>query len=65
MPPNRTAMSHTPPGRQVSLKGGGSASIRPNGQIRSVNRNGMQIQHGMHGGRTVVSTRNGARVVTV
>jgi hypothetical protein len=52
------------PGRQVSLRGGGSASIRPNGQIRSVNRNGMQIQRGMHGGRTVVSTRNGVRVVS-
>jgi hypothetical protein len=25
----------------------------------------MQISHGMHGGRTVVSTRNGARVVSV
>ncbi len=56
--------AHTPPGRQVALKGGGSASIRPNGQIRSINRNGMQIQHGMHGGRTVVSTHNGARIVT-
>jgi hypothetical protein len=56
--------NRTPPGRQVSLKGGGSAHIRPNGQIRSVNRNGMQIQHGMHGGRTVVSNHNGARVVT-
>ena len=55
----------TPPGRQVSLRGGGSASIRPNGQIRSVNRNGMQISRGMHGGRTVVSTHNGARVVSV
>jgi hypothetical protein len=58
------AISHTPPGRQVSLKGGGTAQIRPNGQIRSVNRNGMQINHGLHGGRTVVSTHNGARVVT-
>lgn len=58
------AMNRTPPGRQVSLHGGGSASIRPNGQIRSINRNGMQIQHGLHGGRTVVSTHNGARVVT-
>jgi hypothetical protein len=57
-------VSRTPPGRQVSLKGGGTAHIRPNGQIRSVNRNGMQIQHGLHGGRTVVSTHNGARVVT-
>lgn len=62
---SRMATNRTPPGRQVSLKGGGSASIRPNGQIRSVNRNGMQIQHGLHGGRTVVSTRNGVRVVSV
>lgn len=62
---NRGNAGHVAPGRQVSLKGGGTAHIRPNGQIRSVNRNGMQIQRGMHGGRTVVSTRNGARVVTV
>jgi hypothetical protein len=48
----------------VSLKGGGSAHIRPNGQIRSVNKNGMHIEHGMHGGRKVVSTHNGARVVS-
>ena len=52
------------PGRQVSLRGGGSAVIRPNGQIRTINRNGMQINHGMDGSRTVVSTHNGARVVT-
>jgi hypothetical protein len=58
-PPNRT-----PPGHQLALRGGGSAHIRPNGQIRSINRNGMQIQHGVHGGRTIVSTHNGARVVT-
>ncbi len=56
--------AHTAPGRQVSLKGGGSASIRPNGQIRSVNRNGMQISHNLHGGRTIVGSHNGARVVT-
>jgi hypothetical protein len=59
------SVSHTVPGRQVSLKGGGSASIRPNGQIRSVNRNGMQIQHNLHGGRTIVANHNGARVVTM
>ncbi len=38
--------------------------IRPNGQIRTINRNGMQINHGMNGSRTIVSTHNGARVVT-
>ncbi len=61
----RTAGGHAAPGRQVSLRGGGTAHIRPNGQIRSVNRNGMQISRGMHGGRTVVSTHNGARVVSM
>jgi hypothetical protein len=61
---SHTSAAHTPPGKSVSLKGGGSAHIRPNGQIRSVNKNGMQIQHGMHGGRTVVSTHNGVRVVS-
>jgi hypothetical protein len=56
---------HTTPGRTVSLKGGGSASLRPNGQIRSINRNGMQIQHNLRGGRTIVSERSGARMVTM
>jgi len=60
----RAGASHTPPGRQVSLKGGGSAHMRPNGQIRSVNRNGMHIEHGMHGGRHIESTHNGVRVVS-
>jgi hypothetical protein len=52
------------PGRQVTLHGGGSAVIRPNGQIRTINRNGMQINRGINGNRVVVSTHNGARVVT-
>ena len=52
------------PGRQVSLRGGGQAVIRPNGQIRTINRNGMQISHGMNGSRTIVSNHNGARIVT-
>lgn len=49
--------------RDVSLKGGGSASIRSNGQIRSVDRDGMHIDHGFGGGRTVVSEHDGVRVV--
>jgi hypothetical protein len=53
----------TAPGRNVSLRGGGSASIRPNGQVRSINRNGMQIQQNIHGGRTIVTERNGTRIV--
>jgi hypothetical protein len=58
------AVNRSLPGRQVSLRGGGSAVIRPNGQIRSINRNGMQINRGMNGSRTIVSTHNGARIVT-
>lgn len=54
----------TPPGRQVSLRGGGTASIRPDGQIRSINRNGMHIEHGLNGSRRIESTHNGARIVT-
>ena len=52
------------PGRQVSLSGGGTANIRPNGQIRSINRNGMHIDHGLNGSRRIESTHNGARIVT-
>jgi hypothetical protein len=63
-PAHATMGSHTPPGRNVSLRGGGTASVRPNGQIRSVDRNGMHIQNGLHGNRTVVSEHNGARIVT-
>ena len=59
-----TAMNHQLPGKQVSLRGGGTASIRPNGQIRSINRNGMQINHGLNGSRRIESVHNGARIVS-
>jgi hypothetical protein len=71
---NETAKKNNPkpnpkpnphPGHDVSLKGGGTAHLSPKGQIRSVNKNGMHIEHNLHGGRTVVTERNGARVVTV
>ena len=55
--------SHRAPGRTVSLRGGGSASFRPNGQIRTINRNGMRIQHNLRGGRTIVTERAGVRIV--
>jgi hypothetical protein len=61
---SRSTTNRPLPGRQVSLRGGGTANIRPNGQIRSINRNGMQINRGLNGSRTIVSNRNGARVVT-
>ncbi len=49
--------------RTVSLRGGGTASIRSNGQIRSINRNGMRITNNIHGGRTVITERNNVRIV--
>ena len=60
---NRGMNAHAAPGRTVSLRGGGSASIRPNGSIRSINRNGMQIHNNLRGGRTVISEHNNVRIV--
>ena len=50
--------------KQLALKDGGKAQIRPNGQIRSIDRNGMRIDHNLHGERTIVSEHNGKRIVT-
>ncbi len=50
--------------KQVSLRDGGKAQVRPDGQIRSVDRNGMHIERNLHGGRTTVSERSGKRIVT-
>jgi hypothetical protein len=58
------ASRSTPAGRSVSLKGGGTANVRPNGSVRSIDRNGMHIENGVHGGRTVVTTHNGATIVS-
>lgn len=60
---NRPA-AYRPAGTTRQLRGGGTANIRPNGSIRSIDRNGMHIEHGVGGRRTVVSERNGARIVT-
>jgi hypothetical protein len=59
-----TTPGHASAIRSVSLKGGGSAMFRPNGQMRSITRNGVYIEFGLHGRRTVVSEHNGARVVS-
>lgn len=48
----------------MSLKSGGTASLCPSGKIRSIDRGGVHIQYGIHGDRTIVSERNGARIVT-
>jgi hypothetical protein len=49
--------------KSVSLQHGGRATISKSGKVRSFDRNGMHVEHGAHGGRTVVGTHNGARVV--
>jgi hypothetical protein len=41
-----------------------SATFRPNGRVASIHSNGMTINHGLHGGRTVVAERNGRTIVT-
>ena len=62
---NRGGMNNRrAPGRTVTLKGGGSASFRPNGQVRSIHRDGMRIQRNLRGGRTIVTERRGVRIVT-
>jgi len=48
----------------VALKGGGSATYRKNGQVRTIQSHGMTISHGVHGNTRVVSTHNGRTVVS-
>ena len=55
--------NHRAPGRTVALRGGGSASYRPNGQVRVIHRDGMRIQHNLRGGRTIVTERRDVRIV--
>ena len=33
--------------------------VRPNGRVGSIRSNGMVINHGVHDGRTIISTRKG------
>ena len=62
---NRGSMNNRRvPARTVSLRGGGSASFRPNGQVRVIHRDGMRIQHNLRGGRTIVTERRDVRIVT-
>ena len=58
-----TSTSHTPPGRTLSLQGGGTASIRPNGQVRSFSRGGMTVTNNVNGSRTIVSVHNNVTIV--
>jgi hypothetical protein len=59
-----TRAGAAPSVRTVSLKGGGSVTLRPDGSIRSIDRNGMHIEYDLHGGRRIRSIQDGALVVT-
>jgi hypothetical protein len=41
-----------------------SATFRPGGRLATIHANGMTINHGLHGGRTIVAERNGRTIVT-
>jgi hypothetical protein len=41
-----------------------SATFRPGGQVAWIHANGMTIDHGLRGGRTIVSERNGLTIVS-
>jgi hypothetical protein len=56
-------VSHPAGSHDVSLKGGGHATVRANGSVKSIDRNGMHIEHGVHGGSRVSGEHNGAHVV--
>jgi hypothetical protein len=54
------------PGKTKTLKSGTVAHVRPDGKIRSLDtKNGLHIEHNLHGTRTIVSDRNGAHVVSM
>jgi len=42
-----------------------SATFRPGGRVATIHANGMTINHGLHGGRMIVSEHNGRRVVNM
>ncbi len=46
------------------MKGGGSATFRKNGQVRTIQSHGMTINHGARGGRRIEGMHNGRRVVS-
>jgi hypothetical protein len=61
------ANRHQPAGtRQVAMKNGGHATFRKDGHVRSIQtKNGMRVNHGVHGGRRVEGMHNGRRVVAM
>ncbi len=62
---NGTHMEVRPNGtvQQVTLRDGRSAAFHPNGQLASVRAPGIQVNRGLHGGRTIVTEGNGRRLV--
>jgi hypothetical protein len=59
------AAHHQPAGtKTVAMRGGGSATFRSNGQVRTIQAHGMTINHGMRGNTRIVSTHNGRTIVS-
>jgi hypothetical protein len=46
------------------MKGGGKATFRKDGHVRSVSAHGVTVNRGLHGGRRVEGMHNGRRVVS-
>jgi hypothetical protein len=63
-PVNANANRRQPTGsRTVTLRNGGNATFRQNGQVRSIQTHGMTINRGLNGRRNIVASRNGRTVV--
>jgi hypothetical protein len=63
-PINRTFTYRPPPVKSVPLKAGGTANLRPDGRLHSIDRSGVHVDYGARGTRTISSSLNGAHIVT-
>lgn len=52
------------PTHTVSLGNGGTATVSPDGKVRSIQASGVTINHGLQGQRQIVTERNGQRLVS-
>jgi hypothetical protein len=60
----QTAGNHQPRGAQTHVtRSGDHVTTRANGSVRSISGHGVTVNHGLHGGRTVVATHNGRTIV--
>jgi len=52
--------------QSMNIRGVGPAQVsyRPGGGLASIHANGLNINHGLHGGRTIVTERNGRTIAS-